>query len=67
MTVSLLEPGELRTRGFEALVDALGWVNAVRFIQQYEPSRLNYTTERENVLPNWDPAELVRRLKDVTR
>jgi len=33
MSEKLLEPVELRARGFEALVNALGWVNAVRFIQ----------------------------------
>jgi hypothetical protein len=32
-----------RTRGFEVLVRSLGRVNAVRFIQQYEPSRRNDT------------------------
>ncbi len=31
----------LRRQGFEALVKALGWVNAVRFLQQYETSRLD--------------------------
>ena len=47
MTV-VLDPVELRTRGFEALVQSLGWVNAVRFIQEYEPSRHNYTLERDH-------------------
>jgi hypothetical protein len=63
MSHSLLDPTELRQRGFDALVDALGWVNAVRFMQQYETSRLDYTTERQGILPAWDKAELVRRLE----
>jgi len=50
-------------RGFEALVNALGWVNAVRFIQQYEPSRFNYTQERDQLLPNWDAAEAIREMR----
>jgi hypothetical protein len=58
-----LEPVELRARGFEALVNALGWVNAVRFTQQYEPSRLNYTAERAHILPDWDAAEMVRQIE----
>jgi hypothetical protein len=62
MTQTLLDPVELRSRGFDALVDALGWVNAVRFLQQYETSRLDYTTERQKILPEWDAGELVRRL-----
>jgi hypothetical protein len=65
MTV-LLEPVELRARGFEALVKALGWVNAVRFIQQYESSQLNYTAERDQILPDWDAAEMVRRMEMAT-
>ena len=44
--------------------DALGWVNAVRFVQQYEASRLDYTAERADILPPWDAAELVRRLQE---
>mgnify|MGYP000257832078 CR=1 FL=1 len=63
MSVSILEPAELRTRGFEALVRALGWVNAVRFIQQYEHSDRNYTAERADLLPDWDAAEIVRRMQ----
>jgi hypothetical protein len=65
MSVVLLEPVELRARGFDALVKALGWVNAVRFIQQYESSRFNYTAEREQILPDWDAAEMVRRLEET--
>ena len=61
-SVTLFEPMELRTHGFEALVQSLGCVNAVRFIQQHEPSRLNYTAERSAILPDWDAAEMVRRI-----
>ena len=62
MSGVLLEPVELRARGFDALLRALGWANAVRFIQQYERSTYNYTVERETILPAWDAAELVRRM-----
>lgn len=64
MSHELLAPAELRVRGFDALVDALGWVNAVRFVQQYETSRLDYTAERAQILPQWDAGELVRRLQE---
>jgi len=67
MSEILLEPVELRARGFEALVKSLGWVNAVRFIQQYESSRLNYTAERQQNLPDWDAAEMVRRIEAASR
>jgi hypothetical protein len=60
----LIDPVELRARGFEALVSALGWVNAVRFIQQYEPSRHDYTAERRAILPDWSAPDLLRRMKE---
>ena len=65
MSTALIEPVELRSRGFDVLAKSLGWVNAVRFIQQYEPSHLNYSTERDAILPEWDAAELVRRMNDL--
>jgi hypothetical protein len=51
MPAILTDPVELRRQGFEALVKALGWVNAVRFLQQYEVSRLDYTTETQGISP----------------
>ena len=62
---TLLEPVELRSRGFRALVDSLGWVNAVRFIHQFERSTLNYIEERDAILPTWDATELVRQMQEV--
>ena len=59
---TLLEPVELRSRGFEALVKSLGWVNAVRFIHQFERSSQDYTTERDMLLPDWNAEELVKRM-----
>lgn len=61
----ILDPPELRKRGFESLVASLGWVNAVRFIQQYESSSLNYTRERDQILPDWDAATLVRKAQEL--
>jgi len=64
---TLLEPVELRSRGFEALAQSLGWVNAVRFIHQYERSGNNYTSEREVLLPQLSGEELVKRMNEVKR
>lgn len=61
----ILEPVELRARGFAVLVDALGWTNAVRYVQQFEQSRLNYTFERQSILPDWDAAEMLQQLRGV--
>ena len=67
MNAILSDPVELRRRGFEALVKTLGWVNAVRFLQQYETSRLDYTRERDQILPEWDAATLVQKLRERAR
>ena len=67
MNQQLLDPVELRQRGFDALVDALGWVNAVRFVQQYETSRLDYTAQRDSILPTWSREEIARQLQEAGR
>ncbi len=64
MTPVITNPVELRQRGFEALVASLGWVNAVRFLQQYETSQHDYTEERHQILPNWDAETLVRLARE---
>jgi hypothetical protein len=67
MNPPLLEPVELRRLGFEALVAALGWVNAIRFLQQYETSRLDYTHERDQFLPHWDAEAMVHKARELRR
>jgi hypothetical protein len=52
--------GELRVHGFKALVDALGWPNAVRFLRLLEPGVGNYSAERDEMLPEWEATVLVR-------
>jgi hypothetical protein len=64
---AISDPVELRRRGFDALVNALGWVNAVRFIQQYEASREDYTRQREQILPDWDAKTLIRNAREPRR
>lgn len=61
MTSTLLSPVELRKQGFAALVKALGWVNAVRFLQQYEMGEGDYTKERPSLLPDWDAEAVVKQ------
>jgi hypothetical protein len=61
---------ELRERGFRALADALGWVNAVRFLRQYDPGAGNYTEERASLLPDDPPESLateIERIQDQAR
>jgi len=61
MTSAITNPVELRSRGFQALVKELGWVNAVRFLREYEVGGGDYVRERESILPPWDAATLVKK------
>lgn len=65
MTPLITDPVELRRRGFAALVQALGWVNAVRYLQQYESGQGDYTRERDQMLPAWDAETLVRKAREL--
>lgn len=61
MTSVIVDPVELRRKGFAALVESLGWINAVRFIRQYEQGQGDYTRERQSVLPDWEADTLVKK------
>lgn len=59
--------GELRQRGFRALADALGWVNAVRFLREYDPGSGNYTEERVTLLPDMSIEELAVEIDRIQK
>ena len=61
----IIDPRELRESGFRALTEAIGWVNAVRFLRQLDPGSGDYTEERRTILPEWDPATLLRRAGEL--
>jgi hypothetical protein len=61
MTSTIANPVELRRRGFQALVKELGWVNAVRFLREYEVGAGDYVQERDSILPAWDAETLVEK------
>ena len=67
MSRIIVDPVELRRKGFDALVDGLGWINAVRFIQQYEQGSGDYTKERHEILPDWSAEEILRKARDARR
>jgi hypothetical protein len=61
--VIIADPVELRQKSFSVLVAELGWVNAVRFVQQHERGEGDYTRERDAILPAWDAPTLVREAR----
>jgi len=60
-------PEELRHKAFAVLVKDLGWVDAVRFIQQYERGQGDYSHDRDQMLPDWDAETLVREAHERSR
>lgn len=51
----MIPPIELTRKGFKALIDALGYVDAIRFIKQFDLGSGDYTKERQQWL---DPLSL---------
>jgi hypothetical protein len=45
-----MTPIELNRKGFQALVDSLGYVDAVRFIKQFGNGDGDYTRDRDRWL-----------------
>lgn len=50
MIIKKMTPIELYRKGFKALVDALGYADAIRFIRQFDNGSGNYTEERDQWL-----------------
>lgn len=58
---------ELRERGFRVLAEALGWVNAVRFLREYDLGSGDYTKERESLLPDLRIDEMVAEIERIQK
>lgn len=54
---------EIRQVGLEALVRELGPVGTVRFLQQFETGRGDYTVEREGWLNSSNVQTVVREIR----
>lgn len=59
---STATPSELRRAGIDALVKALGPIGMVRFLQQFDLVRGDYTAERDTILGDPTVDELVDEL-----
>jgi len=62
MTTTYLTLSEIRSIGFEALLRELGPAGTIRFIQQYETGRGDYTRERHKWLPKKSVREIGRQI-----
>ncbi len=60
---STATPAELRRAGIDALVRVLGPVEMARFLQQFDPGRGDYTTDRDRILGNPTVNDLMDELE----
>ncbi|WP_016951450.1 hypothetical protein [Anabaena sp. PCC 7108] len=58
-----MTPIELYRKGFQALVDALGYVDAIRFIRQFDSGSGDYTEERHQWLDQVTMDEILADIK----
>ncbi|OGV67416.1 MAG: hypothetical protein A3K19_23490 [Lentisphaerae bacterium RIFOXYB12_FULL_65_16] len=65
MKNAMLSLEDVRTRGFEALVAALGSANALRFIGQYDLGHGDYTHDRFRIVPDKSAKEIFASLQPL--
>lgn len=58
-----MTPIELYRKGFQALVDALGYPDAIRFIRQFDNGSGDYTQERHQWLDQLTMDEILTDIK----
>ncbi|MEH2375715.1 hypothetical protein [Nostoc sp.] len=56
---------ELCRKGFQALVDALGYADAVRFIHLLDSGKRDYTQERHQWLDNVSREQIFADIKKI--
>lgn len=62
MTTTYLTLSEIRAIGFEALLRELGPAETIRFLQQYETGRGDYTRDRRKWLPKKSVREIGKQI-----
>ncbi len=60
-----LSPAQLRQRGIEALVQALGAVGMVRFLQQFDQGSGDYTRDRDAILSGITLEDAIAQIKEA--
>ena len=58
-----MTPVELTRKGFQSLVDTLGYADAVRFIRQFDKGSGNYTEERHQWLDKLSLDDILADIK----
>jgi hypothetical protein len=67
INTELMPLGQLRRKGFEALVKELGVANALRFLSLYEAGRGDYTKDRDAWLGSSTVEEVAEDIREMKR
>ncbi|MDJ1173392.1 hypothetical protein [Roseofilum capinflatum] len=57
---------EIVNQGYQALIDSLGIVDAIRFIQYLNPGKENYTQDRDRWLSQHTLPEIFETMRQQT-
>ena len=63
MSTLTMSPAGIRKAGLEAVAKKLGPLGMVRFLQQFETGRGDYTKERDQWLKNMDIEETISEIR----
>jgi hypothetical protein len=63
MTTLTMSPAVIRKAGLEAVAKKLGPLGMVRFLQQFETGRGDYTKERDQWLKDADVKEIISEIR----
>jgi hypothetical protein len=63
MTTLTMSPAVIRKAGLEAVAKKLGPLGMVRFLQQFETGRGDYTKERDQWLKDADMKEIISEIR----
>jgi hypothetical protein len=63
MTTLMMSPAVIRKAGLEAVAKKLGPLGMVRFLQQFETGRGDYTKERDQWLKDANIKEIISEIR----
>ncbi len=64
MSATAMSQEQIRLAGLSALMQALGPVGMIRFLQQFETGHGDYSKDRHQWLDSWDIDEALAKLRD---
>jgi len=64
MSTLTMSPAGIRKAGLEAVAKKLGPLGMVRFLQQFETGRGDYTKERDQWLKDMDVQEIISEIRN---